>query len=103
MSLKYALLGFLSTEPTSGYTIAREFGESLGPYWQASHSQIYPELRRLETAGLVAADVSNDTPGNPKRTYPLPGAGGAALRAWLARPTESPPIRDIERVKLMFL
>jgi hypothetical protein len=48
MSLRYALLGFISTEPASGFDLAREFGESMGWFWYASHSQIYPELRRLE-------------------------------------------------------
>ncbi|MBG0830071.1 PadR family transcriptional regulator [Planomonospora sp. ID67723] len=103
MSLKYALLGFLSTEPTSGYDLAREFGESLGWFWHASHTQIYPELRRLESQGLVTSTVTHDNPGKPKRTYRLTEQGAAELQAWLAQPVEYPPVRDVERVKLMFL
>jgi DNA-binding PadR family transcriptional regulator len=37
MSLRYALLGFISTEPASGFDLAREFGESMGWFWYASH------------------------------------------------------------------
>ncbi|MFC4117270.1 PadR family transcriptional regulator [Nonomuraea zeae] len=103
MSLKYALLGFLSTEPTSGYDLAREFGESLGWFWHASHTQIYPELRRLESQGLVTSTMTDDNPGKPKRTYQLTEQGAAELREWLAQPVEYPPVRDAERVKLMFL
>ncbi|GAA3613491.1 helix-turn-helix transcriptional regulator [Nonomuraea rosea] len=103
MSLKYALLGFLSTEPTSGYDLAREFGESLGWFWYASHTQIYPELRRLESEGLVTSSMTDDNPGKPKRTYQLTERGAAELREWLAQPVDYPPVRDAERVKLMFL
>ena len=45
MSLRYALLGFLTTEDASGYRLAQEFGESVGWFWHASHSQIHPELQ----------------------------------------------------------
>ena len=41
VSLKYALLGFLTTEPASGYQIAQEFSDSMGWFWYASHSQIH--------------------------------------------------------------
>ncbi|GGY33248.1 PadR family transcriptional regulator [Streptomyces djakartensis] len=103
MSLKYALLGFLSTEPASGFDLAREFGESVGWFWYASHSQIYPELRRLEAEGLVTSTASPGNPGKQKRIYHLTEQGEAALQAWLEEPTDYAPIRDVERVKLVFL
>lgn len=103
MSLRYALLGFLSTGPASGFDVAREFGDSLGWFWYASHTQIYPELRRLEQQGLVEAEAVAGSPGKQKRLYHLTEAGRAALRAWLEEPTKYAPPRDVERVKLMFL
>jgi len=103
MSLKYALLGFLSTEPASGYTLAKEFGESMGWFWYASHTQIYPELRRLEADGLVVSDPEPGVAGKQKRIYELTERGTAELRAWLEQPTEYPPIRDAERIKLVLL
>jgi PadR family transcriptional regulator AphA len=103
MSLKYALLGFLSTEPASGYTLAKEFGESMGWFWYASHTQIYPELRRLETDGLVVSDPEPGVAGKQKRIYRLTERGAADLRAWLEQPTEYAPIRDVERIRLVLL
>lgn len=103
MSLKYALLGFLSTEPASGYTLDKEFSESMGWFWSASHSQIYPELRKLEDAGLVESRLEDGEKGQQRRIYNLTEAGERDLAAWLEAPTEYPPLRDAERVKLVFL
>lgn len=103
MSLRFALLGFLSTGPASGFDVAREFGDSLGWFWYASHSQIYPELRRLEEQGAVQAEAVMGAPGKQKRLYSLTDSGRAELRAWLEEPTPYAPPRDVERLKLMFL
>ena len=43
-TLKYAILGLLMRSPVTGYDIAKEFGDGLGCFWSAKHSQIYPEL-----------------------------------------------------------
>jgi PadR family transcriptional regulator AphA len=101
MSLRYALLGFLTTEPASGYQIAQEFGESMGWFWYASYSQIHPELRRLEDQGLVRSEVSN-ADGRGTRIFSITEAGEAELRQWLAAETEYPPVRDPERIRLIF-
>ncbi len=103
MSLRFALLGFLDTAPASGFEIAREFGESIGWFWHASHSQIYPELRRLENEELIEGVEVAGGPGKRKRVYSLLPAGREQLRAWLEEPTQYAPVRDVERVKLMFL
>lgn len=101
MSLRYALLGFLTTEPASGYQLAQEFGESMGWFWYASYSQIHPELRRLEEQGLVNSEVST-ADGRGTRIFSITPAGEADLRRWLAAETEYPPVRDPERIKLIF-
>ena len=53
MSLRHAILGLLARQPSTGYDLARLFDLSLRTTWHASHSQIYPELARLEEAGMV--------------------------------------------------
>lgn len=103
MSLKYALLGFLSTEPSSGYTLAQEFSESMGWFWSASHSQIYPELRRLEEQGLVASHDVESEGGKVKRIYELTPVGHDDLREWVEKDNDYPPQRDAERIRLVFL
>ncbi len=102
MSLRYALLGFLTTEPSSAYRLAQEFSESMGWFWYASHSQIQPELQRLETAGLVTS-VQRDGDGRAKRIYSVTAEGIAELESWLALDTRYPPVRDPERIRLVFL
>lgn len=102
MSLKYALLGFLTTEPASGYHLAQEFGESMGWFWNASHSQIHPELRRLEEQGLVRSTVSEED-SRGKRIYSITDDGMADLERWLTDETDYPPVRDAERIRLVFL
>src|ERR687885_279786 len=56
-SLGYALLGLLAREPLSGYDLASRMKERVGFFWQARHSQIYPELGRLEGEGMVTHRV----------------------------------------------
>jgi DNA-binding PadR family transcriptional regulator len=53
----------------------------------ASYGQIYPELKRLEDAGLVrSADVPSG--GRARTEYSLTDAGREALRDWLAEDKE---------------
>ena len=88
MSLRHALLGLLATEPATGYELAGKFEASLANAWHAGHSQIYPELARLEEAGMV--EVVGEG-ARRSRTYGVTEAGRAELRRWLL---ETPPNRS---------
>ena len=102
MSLRYAILGFLSSTPGTGYRIAQEFAAGAGSFWSALPSQIYPDLRALEQAGLIEGEVdASDRMG--RRLFRPTQAGLAALRAWVEAAPEYPPERDAERVQLLFL
>lgn len=37
----------------TGYDLKRVFEDDIGEFWQAQHSQIYPELKRLEQADRI--------------------------------------------------
>ncbi len=102
MSLRYALLGFLTTEDASGYRLAQEFGESAGWFWHASHSQIHPELKRMEDEGLVTSELLDDDV-RGKRLYSITAAGRQQLDHWLAESTDYAPVRDVERIRLIFM
>src|SRR6478672_7573345 len=80
MSLRYAVLGLLELAPATGYELTQRFDVSLGSAWYASHSQIYPELARLEEAGLV--EVVGEG-ARRSRTFAVTGAGRDELRAWM--------------------
>jgi len=80
MSLRHAVLGLLSTQPSTGYELTNRFDVSLANAWHASHSQIYPELARLEDAGMV--EVVGEGARN-SRTFGITPAGREELRRWL--------------------
>jgi PadR family transcriptional regulator AphA len=102
MSLRKAILAFLSSGPSSGWDLAREFAETVGGFWYASHGQIYPELRRLEQQGFVASDSDIHDGRLRKRVYRLTDAGWAAVRDWLSTPPEFAAERDLARLQVLF-
>jgi PadR family transcriptional regulator AphA len=80
MSLRYALIGLLASEPLSGYDLTRRFSESLANVWPAQHSQIYPELARLVSGGMI--EQTGEGP-RGRKTYRATPAGIAALTEWM--------------------
>lgn len=102
MSLKYAILGYLSSAAGSGYDLVQQLDGGLGWFWAASHSQIYPELRRLEAAGLVQGTATTVGERLEKRVYSLTEKGAAELQAWTVQAPEYRPNRDPERLQLIF-
>ena len=94
------VLGMLAVGPKSGYDIKAIVDHSTRFFWAASYGQIYPELKRLETAGLIAADGRE---GGRRRTgYRLTAAGAEALRDWLGEPEQIHELRDEGLLKLFF-
>ena len=70
-------------------------------FWQFPHSQIYAETDRLARLGLLAEE--REQTGRRRRSYRITPAGRAALRAWLAEPTDEPPqFRSLGLLKLFF-
>ena len=86
-SLGRALLAALARAPLTGYGLAQLLRDPIGFFWETQHSQIYPELSRLERAGLVNGSPAPGPGPRPKRTYAATEAGLAELRAWIARPS----------------
>jgi DNA-binding PadR family transcriptional regulator len=95
------ILGMLAARPRSGYEIKQLVDTSARFFWAASYGQIYPELKRLEDAGLITgADASQ---GARQRTvYKLTAKGRGAAREWIAREPEIFELRDEGLLKLFF-
>lgn len=93
-TLGYALLALLAREELSGYDLAQRLKERVAFFWQARHSQIYPELARLEAAGLVRHTPVPQQGRPDKKVYVPTGAGRDALAAWLTAPLPIPTVRD---------
>lgn len=95
------ILGLLAWGPRTGYEIKQVTDQSTRFFWGASYGQIYPELRRLESAGLVG---SREEPRGrvPRRIYRLTAAGRRAVAAWLEESDEAYEVRDEGLLKLFF-
>src|SRR5215472_6176586 len=94
MSLRHALLALLDATPMTGYTLAKQFDQSAAYVWHAPHSQIYPELRRMEAEGLITGRDEPRGPLGTKRAYALTDTGRAELRHWAETVAPAAPVRD---------
>jgi len=78
--LGYALLTLLARGPLSGYELAQRMKRPLGFFWQAQHSQIYPELADLEEQGCVFHQVIVQEDRPQKKLYTITELGRSALK-----------------------
>ena len=95
------ILGLLRLGPHTGYEIKQTTDRSTRFFWGASYGQIYPELRRLEGAGLAVA-VDEPRGAVRRRVYRITPAGEDAVREWLLADDEDFEIRDEGLLKLFF-
>lgn len=90
-TLDLALLGLLADSPMHGYELRSRLIELLGTVRSYSYGSLYPALRRLEAAELIAVEQPlldpDAVPLTPKRrrlTYHITGAGKEHLETLLA-------------------
>src|SRR2546427_5974897 len=76
----YLMLGMLRLGARSGYAIKKATDVSTRAFWPTSLAQVYPELARLEEAGLVKR---RDDPhgGRARSAYEITKEGEQALLA----------------------
>jgi PadR family transcriptional regulator AphA len=103
MTLRFALLASLSARPRTGYDLLQIFDSSVGFVWYAAHTQIYPELRRMEDGGLLASVEVPRGPKAHKREYRITDAGLNALRQLASTPVEPSPEKDPYRLRAAYL
>ncbi|MFN3865573.1 MAG: PadR family transcriptional regulator [Demequina sp.] len=88
--LSLAILGMLSEQPLHGYQIRKRLGSELGPFRALSYGSLYPCLKRMVAAGLIATDDRDDsvvraTASKRSRiSYKLTDSGHARLAEELA-------------------
>jgi len=92
--LGYAILGLLARESLSGYDLRNRMRDRVGFFWEARHSQIYPELARLEEGRLVTHRVVEQQDRPDKKVYTITEAGIEALEEWLIEAPRPRPTRD---------
>lgn len=102
MSLKHAMLGFLSVEDMNGYQLKKHFDESISRFWSVSISQIYPTLSDMLSEELIAIQNSGEDDSRGSKIYRITEKGKEELRQWLTVPAKEEPFRSEMLVKLYF-
>lgn len=103
MSLRYALLAILRVGPLSGYDLQKQFSQSVGHVWHAPDSQIYPELRKMQTAGLIEGEEQVRGARGTRRVYHVTAAGDAAYEEWMRTPLDYQRVRDPAHLRAAYL
>lgn len=96
----YLVLGMIRLGISSGYAIKKAADRSTQNFWPISLALIYPELARLEGAGLLIRH-SDPHGGRARSAYTITAKGEKALVGWLRSPKVAPiQIRDEAMLKL---
>jgi len=98
----FAILGFLTLGPMSGYDIKKLVEESTENFWSESFGQLYPALRKLTEDGLIGKQATASEGGRPRNIYSINDRGREALATWQREPTAPPPVRIELLLKLFF-
>jgi DNA-binding PadR family transcriptional regulator len=98
----FLMLGMVRLGARSGYAIKQAADASTRFFWPTSLAQVYPELARLEDAGLLSR--RDDSHGSRERfAYELTEQGREALLGWLCSTREVPTqFRDEGVLRLFF-
>lgn len=89
-----AIVQLLVRNPASGYDLKKRFFASVGHGWHAYDTQIYRELKNLESAGLISGRVVKGRSGPERRLFTVTDAGRAALVDWLVSPLDLDKVKD---------
>ena len=97
----YVILGMLRLGRRTGYDIKQFVDNSTRFFWAASYGQIYPELKKLEAAGLIRGE-SDPHGGRRRRAFELTSDGERVLDSWLRDTDVGVELRDPALLKLFF-
>ncbi|MEV6883584.1 PadR family transcriptional regulator [Streptomyces sp. NPDC051135] len=89
--LELAVLGFLYDAPLHGYELRKRITALTGHVRPVAESTLYPAIKRLEKAGLLARTTQPGSVAAPRHVLTLTEEGRRELRRRLAEPGQ----RDI--------
>ena len=102
MSLEYAILGFLSYHPYTGYDLKKIFDTSIRHFWPADQSQIYRTLSRLTENGWAEMEKVPQDDHPDRKVYHITQNGRAELRSWLLGPAPLGEPRSAPLIQVFF-
>jgi PadR family transcriptional regulator, regulatory protein AphA len=100
MNIRFAILGFLSWKPVSGYDLKKMFTDSVFIYWSGNNNQIYKELIQLTREGMVTNEIENQESGPSKKVYTITKKGLSELKTLIQLSPEQPQIRNSFLIQL---
>ena len=74
-SLEFALLGLLNQSPLHGYELRKRMSAVFGPFRALSFSVLYPQLRRMMEAGVIAESTAASTSRRSRIVYAITPMG----------------------------
>ena len=102
MSLKHAILGFLSFNSLSGYDLKKAFDSSVRHFWPANQSQIYRTLAQMTDEGLIEKKVIEREERLDMKIYSITKTGRSELHDWLATPLPEKETREPFLIQIFF-
>lgn len=77
----FSILSLLSREPLSGYELKKQMNDRISQFLKVSNNQIYPQLTKMESQGLIRIDsITTTIQHSEKRTYTITDHGREILK-----------------------
>ena len=102
MSLEYAILGFLSYHPYTGYDLKKIFDTSIRHFWPADQSQIYRTLTHLTEQEFAIMEKVPQEDRPDRKVYSITDLGRAEITKWLVGPPPSSEPRSAPLIQVFF-
>jgi len=100
MSIRNAILGFLSCKPFTGYELKKLFADSLSFHWSGNSNQIYGTLIQLHKDGAVSIEVQQQEKYPARKVYAITEKGREELKAWLLGEPGLPEVKNHFQIQL---
>lgn len=100
MSIRYAILGFLSWKPFTGYELKKRFADALSFHWAGTSNQVYGSLLELHKEGAVTIEVIPQEKLPARKVYTITQKGRDELKTWLLGDPDLPAFRNLQRTRL---
>ncbi|MEV6752715.1 PadR family transcriptional regulator [Streptomyces sp. NPDC051214] len=87
--LELAILGFLYEAPLHGYELRKRITALTGHVRPVAESTLYPAIKRLEKAGLLARETQPGSVAAPRHVLDLTAEGRSELHRRLTQPQQA--------------
>lgn len=102
MSLRFALLGLLTIQPSSGYDLKRVITRSTYFIWNATGPQIYNTLHKLREEGYITSRSLAQKGRPDKQIHTITASGRTALKKFMSKPIRASVTRDEVLLRIFF-